>query len=75
MKFEYNEIYHPENCPCPILLIVEAIKKHVLGGKWDIVKMCQVRCPKQPLKVPTHQLRRLLNCDTFSPHPLKITFS
>jgi len=49
------------------------ILKNIFGGKRDFVKMCQVRCPKQPLKVPTPQLRRSLNCDTFSPP--KITFS
>ena len=48
------------------LLLVETICKHeeairtqktfqknIFGGKRDFVKMCQVRCPKQPLKVPT----------------------
>ena len=50
--------------------LVEAIKtfqKTFFGEKRDFVKMCQVRCPNQPLKVPSPQLRRSLNCGTFSP--------
>jgi len=43
-------------------------RKTFFGGKRDFVKMCQVRCPKQRLKVPIPQLRRSLNCGTFN-HP------
>jgi len=46
------------------------ISKNSLGGKREFVKMCQVRRPKQPLKVPTTRLGRSLKCGTFATPPL-----
>ena len=61
-----------EIIPGTIIKSLKNVEKHLGGGKREFVKMCQVRRPKQPLKVPTPLLCRSLSCGTFS--PLKITF-